>query len=440
MNRILIILPSGFILLFSCTPDIPMVNLGIDNIYVVERMKKVILHPEFPGQYEWSMPDRNGNDSTVSTERNYIFIAEIPGEYALKLNIIDTENPVEHEMVIHVWEEDVAYSRYITQVYEYSPAPGQFVNTMPEYEEGDTEEIMLKKVQESISGKNDVMISLGGFGGYVTFGFDHTVVNVAGSYDFKIQGNAFYAQANPDAPEEGGSCEPGIVMVSLDRNGNGIPDDDWYELAGSEYNKSATRKHYELNYFKPAMDKEPTPIVNSPITDTTYIRWEDNTGTQGYMHKNTYHRQDYFPLWVESDKLTFSGTIVANNAVDESGNGSYYVQYAYNWGYVDNHPNEFEDKISFKLDWAVDADGNKVYLGWISSGYIPVLTSNAGGWAKHPRSCRVPKIYTSKRQQQFYPIHKIKGYENKKTTHYQYLLNACFCPGSAGIHERGICT
>jgi len=370
------------ILLHSCKPDVPMVNLGIDEVYSVERMRKLVLHPEFPGKYTWAIQNGIGIDSVVSTERDYIFIAEKPGEYYLKLNIYDPENPVEHELTIYVWDEDVAYSRYITNVYEYNPAPGQFVNTMPEYENGDTREIMRKKAEESISGTNDVMISLGGFGGYVTFGFDHTVVNVPESYDFKILGNAFYAEANPnpDAPEEGGSCEPGIVMVSLDKNGNGIPDDDWYELAGSEYNSASTRKNYLLTYYKTDADKEATPISSSPIVDTTYILWKDNCGEQGYMYKNTYHRQDYFPLWVQSATLSFSGTILSNNAVDESGNGSYYVQYAYEWGYVDNHPNELEDRISFNIDWAIDAEGNAVSLPGID--FIRVYTgvSQQCGW------------------------------------------------------------
>ena len=363
------------VFLSSCKQDIPMVNLGIDNIYTVERMKKIIFHPEFPGEYQWSMKDVNGQDSVVSTERDYIFVAEYPGEYDLKLNIADAENPVEHSIQIVVWEEQVTYSRYISKVFEYLPAPGQFVNTMPEYEDGDTEETMRNKAQESISGKNDVMVSLGGFGGHITFGFDHTVVNAKGEKDFKIRGNSFYAASNPnpDGPAEGGSCEPGIVLVSLDRNNNGIPDDDWYELAGSEYYKSETKYNYEITYYKPDAGKIATPQPNSPISDTTYIRWTDNLGKEGYMHKNVYHRQNYFPKWLDIDQLTFEGTILANNAVDESGNGSYYVQYAYPWGYVDNHPNEYEDKISFDIGWAVDENGNPVHLPGID--FIRVYTS-----------------------------------------------------------------
>ncbi|GHU78670.1 hypothetical protein FACS1894145_1200 [Bacteroidia bacterium] len=371
-----------FIILFSCKEEIPMVNLGIDDIYVVERMKKIVLHSEFPGQYAWSMPDKNGNDSTVSTGRDYLFIAENAGEYRLKLQIIDPVNPVSHPVRIVVREEQVAYSRYITQVYEYRPAPGQFVNTMPLYEVGDTEETMCKKAQESISGKNDVMVSLGSFGGYITFGFDHTVVNVPGKKDFKIAGNAFYAAANPNpnSPADGGSCEPGIVLVSLDRNNNGLPDDEWYELAGSEYSKPETTHHYEITYYRPASDKPSTPKPGTPFTDTTCVYWKDNQGKDGYIAKNAYHRQEYYPEWLDTEQLVFPGTKLANNSVDESGNGSYFVQYAYEWGYVDNHPNDREDKITFDIDWAVDKSGNKVQLPGVD--FIRVYTgvNQQCGW------------------------------------------------------------
>ena len=35
---------------------------------------------------------------------------------------------------------------YVTQVFDYLPAVGQFTNTMPAYEEGDTQEDMNRKV------------------------------------------------------------------------------------------------------------------------------------------------------------------------------------------------------------------------------------------------------------------------------------------------------
>jgi hypothetical protein len=105
---------------------------------------------------------------------------------------------------------------------------------LPKYEEGDTWEDMAHKAQENLT--NDEVVSLGGYGGYIIFGFDHMVENHAGKMDFHILGNASYSNtSNPDASRKGGSCESGVVMVSYDANGNGLPDDEWYELAGSEY-------------------------------------------------------------------------------------------------------------------------------------------------------------------------------------------------------------
>ncbi|MDE5762803.1 MAG: hypothetical protein K2H68_04780 [Bacteroidales bacterium] len=185
-------------LFVACRPDIPMVNLGIDDTYVVARMQALVLHPEFSGsRYTWTSFDSAGNESVVSEERDFVFCSATQGDFRFRLQIEDKENPYTHEVRIAVWEEDVAYSPYIARVYEYRPAPGQFVNLMPVYENGDTYADMLKKTEESIGGTNDVMISLGAYGGYVTFGFDHSVVNVPGQYDFKIYGNAFYSAENP---------------------------------------------------------------------------------------------------------------------------------------------------------------------------------------------------------------------------------------------------
>ena len=271
---------------------------------------------------------------------------------------------------------------YIDTVYDYRPAPGQFINKLPSYVTGDTKADMIRKVEECIVGEEQILISLGGYGGYVVFGFDHLVVNVPGEYDFKIWGNAFYADVNPNpnAPAEGGSCEPGIVMVSYDANQNKIPDDEWYELAGSEYNKTETIKNYVLSYYKPDPDKIPTPHPSYLyLNDTSYIQWISNQGDSGYIAKNRYHRQSYFPLWIEDDSLVFEGTKLADNYVDESGNGSLYILYAYPWGYADNHPNNNE-KSNMNIEWAVDANGKKVNLPGIHFVKVYTGVNQYCGW------------------------------------------------------------
>ena len=77
-------------------------------------------------------------------------------------------------------------SAYITKVLEYRPAPGQFVNQLPQYNEGDTQDDMNRKVLESIGNNNKGTVSLGGYGGYVIVGFDHTIENRAGLRDYSI--------------------------------------------------------------------------------------------------------------------------------------------------------------------------------------------------------------------------------------------------------------
>lgn len=351
-----------------------MVGIGIDSSYSVYRMRTLRLHPEYTGDaYTWTLCRPDGTDSVVCTGRDYYFVAPAAGDYHFRLHIASATDPVEHEFTIRAWDEDVVYSRYIAAVHEFRPAPGQFVNELPPYEDGDTEKDMCRKVLECIGGRNDVLISLGSYGGYVTFSFDHTVANYPGQYDFRIDGNAFYADSGSGGGTsgEGGSSEPGIVMVALDTNGNGIPDDPWYELAGSEYYKDTTAKNFSVTYRHPTADHTPVP-GDATITDSRYIGYDCSDGTSGWISRIVYHGQDYWPGWIAGDELTFTGTCLPPNAVDESGQGSYYVQHALPWGYADNQPNNYLDRTSFDIGWAVDAEGRPVHLG--GADFIRVYT------------------------------------------------------------------
>ncbi|MDE6285802.1 MAG: cell surface protein, partial [Muribaculaceae bacterium] len=355
MNKSQLII-LAFPLLCACSHEIPTVNLGIDDVYYIPRMSKLPLEPALTGEaYEWKV-----NGETVSTQNRYIFIAREEGSYNLSFDIIDAKTPYHFDFTVTVMHEEVEYSPYISRVYEYHPAPGQFINEMPRYEEGDSYEDILRKAEECISGTNDIMISLGGYGGYVTFGFDHTVINVAGENDFRIWGNCFYELLQPD--KKGGSAEPGIVMVSYDANCNGVPDDEWYELAGSEYNSQLTRHSYEITYHRPDPAREIIADEDNSLDDIYYIRWTDSEGSEGFMAKNIFHNQDYYPRWEAGESMTFCGSLLAPNGEDISGYGAYYVLYSYPWGYVDNHPNDYPELNSFDISRAVDSQGNPVHL------------------------------------------------------------------------------
>ncbi len=309
----------------------------------------------------------------VSSEKVLHFTALQTGDYTFELDVTRGDLVKTITTVVEVESEDVAYKSYINKVYEYLPGVGQFTNTLPVCADGDTAEDLRAKAENDLAKARAGMISLGGFGGYVVFGFDHKVINVAGQCDLRIMGNAFWAAANPnpDGNTRGGSCEPGIVSVSIDANGNGLPDDTWYELAGSEYNKDTTIKNYSITYNKPESDPNP------PVEE--YISWTDNQGGSGWLPKNVFHKQSYYPNWISGDDYTLTGTKLANNAIDESGKGTYWVLYSYPWGYVDNAPNS-DPASCFDLSWAVDSEGHSVQLNHIDFVKVHCALNQLAGW------------------------------------------------------------
>ncbi|WP_299101054.1 PKD domain-containing protein [uncultured Alistipes sp.] len=271
---------------------------------------------------------------------------------------------------------------YVTQVFDYRPAVGQFVNELPEYEEGDTQETMNRKALEAIGNNNQGMVSLGGFGGYIVVGFDHTIENKAGLCDFRVQGNAFYANGQ----SEYGSSEPGVIEVSFDANGNGLPDDEWYEIAGSSYNEGGeswieqareagndvrTIRNYEITYYRPATEP------GKPTEE--YIRWEDNQGESGYKAMNSAHLQSYYPQWIDEEQITFSGTRLPQNGIDLSGVGNNFALYKFAYGYADNEPNT-SDRSAIDIDWAVDADGQPANLPGVDFIRIHTGVNQENGW------------------------------------------------------------
>lgn len=274
-------------------------------------------------------------------------------------------------------------SPYITKVLDYRPAAGQFINTMPEYETGDTQEDMNRKALEAIGNNNRGMISLGGFGGYIVVGFNHTIENKPGLCDFRVLGNAFYASGQT----EYGSSEPGIIQVAYDANGNGQPDDnEWYEIAGSAHsggrepwfeklqaagNDIRTVGNYQITYHRP--DTEPSGESEQ------YIRWTDNEGGSGYIAKNSYHKQSYFPQWIEEEELVFQGTRLPQNGLDLSGEGNNFVLYKFTYGYADNETN-ISDASAIDIGWAVDAEGNPADLP--GADFIRIYTgvNQSNGW------------------------------------------------------------
>lgn len=256
-------------------------------------------------------------------------------------------------------------SRYADKVYEFLAAPGQFTN------EGYTAHTMQEAVDYAQKRLNkNAYVSLGGFGGYLIVGFDHSVKDTKanGGYDFAITGNSFK-----------GSSEPGIVWVMQDENGNGIPDDNWYELRGSETGKPGTIQDYEVTYYRPSSPK-------------SEVKWTDNQGNKGSVDWLAFHRQDYYyPLWVKADTYTLRGTRLDMTPVDQSGNGTYWVNPEFEWGYADNfstidrltkddNHNAEPNANHFKIEHAIDHNGNPVKLDFIDFVKIQTGANAKAGW------------------------------------------------------------
>ena len=242
---------------------------------------------------------------------------------------------------------------YVTKVFDFLPAPGQFVNTAW----ADT------AAATKLIGNTSGGVSLGGYGGYVVVGFDQPIVDRdqnAYGVDFTIVGNSFGAAG-------GGSwTEPAAVQVSYDANKNGLPDDEWYELAGSNYYLESTEKNLTMTYYNPKYNSRKT------------IPYSTNKGFSGAMRTNGYHNQSYYPdpytFDISQDSISYTGNKI-NFLADKSNPGYVRIMRTPIFGYADNNPANrtpttpanpyYADENGkaadgFDLKWAVDKNGNKV--------------------------------------------------------------------------------
>jgi len=200
-------------------------------------------------------------------------------------------------------------AQFISEVLEYTPAPGQLINVAP----WGTPEGTL-----SIEGGVNGSVCLGAFGGYLVFRFEHPVENDPQNpfgVDFTIFGNPL--------PEW---SEPGVVWVMKDENENGEADDPWYELAGSDHWFSSTQKDYQVTYSNPGGDL------------AADIPWQDQWGTSGTVRANNIHTQPYYPLHdsfpaIDPDSYTLDGTLI-KGLVYEHPSGMRSIRRAF--GYADN--------------------------------------------------------------------------------------------------------
>ena len=260
----------------------------------------------------------------------------------------------DEDIVINNPETSLGY-----KVIEYLPAPGQFINEkVSGFDNIKTMDQACRQAEKRLA--DNQYVSLGAWGGYIVIKLNTSIPNIGG-FNFAIAGNNFDS-----------SNEPGIVWVMQDKNGNGLPDEEWYELQGSYYGKEGFEKDYWVTYYRP------------DAKGNTY--WIDKNGDEGYVNWiGSHHSQDfYYPEWVTADSYTLHGSRLPLRAEQNPATGI-WSNLPFDWGYVDNSGEDSSvlningNSVivnKFRLYDAVDEQGKSVALEEID--FIKVQTAING--------------------------------------------------------------
>ena len=300
----------------------------------------------------------------LEDEVAYVFEAKEQGEHLLTLKFTDGSMAMEQPFLLHVCPPAGTFRRsfdgqaMVHKVYAFQPAPGHQVNGYIIVGDSYPEDCTHEQACDSVLAhfQRHWSISLGSQGGYLIAGFDHSVRNSGGGYDLCVRGNPFNYQS-----------EPGIIWVSQDDNGDGLPNDQWFELAGSEYGGSRHLTEYAITYYRPEARKSATA-------------WRDCLGATGYVPYLSYwNPHDYYwQPWIQGTEHTYFGSRLEDRSTYESGISDIPP---YDWGYVDNLGSDFINgpagKMNyFRLSNARTWDGQPANLEYID--FIRIQTAQIG--------------------------------------------------------------
>jgi hypothetical protein len=202
------------------------------------------------------------------------------------------------------------------------------------------------------TGGNGYGWSLGSFGGYEVWRVNHQAV-------YNIRGNAFSSWA-----------EPGVIWIQEDSNGNGVPDEMWYELKGSmDYLTSAEHKINRRHAITYINDKGVETRYGTGGEPSPRKYWVDSRGRAGLWPS------EWHSGWPQ--RITFTGTLFGDaSSKTPSGGGADDA-----WGYVDVYgpaaghgpPGDIHPPAEFPIHRAMRADGSAITLTNVS--FIKVHTS-----------------------------------------------------------------
>ncbi len=168
----------------------------------------------------------------------------------------------------------LAQTPFAVTVVDFAPAPGQFVQNALF---NDPYRALGPPVGGGTSAAdNTSVVSLGGFGGQIVLGFDHTVMDDRANpwgVDAIVFGNAFWTTSNGSSHW----AEAAVIEISRDADLNGLADDVWYLIPGSHLTDPANQVEIATwdEYFA-----DPT----YPPDNALWLlpEWTDQWTTQGF--------------------------------------------------------------------------------------------------------------------------------------------------------------
>lgn len=337
VNHYLIIFTVLFAVFIGCKKEeimeqAPIVHMKVEgtalNVKIYEEIAFVAVNAnDLAYTEEWKLDGVLKSDSSTFT-----FTPALPGVYTISYMATNGAGVFNYTYKVNVGVPSIPVTSdsraYVTTLFEFLPAPGQYTN----------KSLGTIEAAKTLEGKEGV-VSLGAWGGYLVMGFDHSVINEPGKEDLVIYGNPM---AN--------FAEPGIVWVMQDWNGNGKPDDTWYEVKGSEYGNAGYIRDYEVTYTKP---------VNGGG-----VAWRDNQGNSGTVKTSNATFQSY-PNWVSTNEYTLKGSLLPSTGINNAG---MITSAPFAFGYADNQVGG--DQIDIAN--AIDKDGKPVALSGID--FIKIQT------------------------------------------------------------------
>lgn len=363
-----------------CAPeDMPFTAMFEKTVYNISLGRTAFIRPywienAFDATYTWfvngveviDVPEFSNSRVAMAecAKCTFPYTPTTQGEHKVELKVKNKYMTLSFDFTVNACPPEGTYRRPSSgtvdcnKVYEFTAAPGQFVNEgYTVYTDAEAAEYATQRMAGS------GYVSLGSWGGCVVVGFDHSIDN-DGDYNLQILGNAFK-----------GSSEPGIVWVMQDENGDGKPNDTWYELKGSDYSSSV--QDYAVTYYRPSAPHRPTA-------------WTDNLGESGQVDYLGFHKQEYYyPLWVTPNSYTIVGSRLKHKTVETS--PGYWANGEFDWGYVDNF--SLTDRLTddentnagimgnhMKISHAVRHDGKPANLKYIDFIKVHTGLNIKAGW------------------------------------------------------------